>query len=100
MYGRVNSIDELRAQIDRLDDELIGLLAKRVDACCSIGAIKSDAGVPVMQEDRVHTVKERCAARAEELMLDPSFVVHLYGLIIEHACELETAMDRNAPEPI
>lgn len=91
MRAQRTSMAELRERIDRLDDELIGLLGERIEICHLIGQIKARDGLAVMQEDRVAAVQRRCAARAEELGLDPSFVLRLYDLIIEHACGLEVA---------
>lgn len=69
-----SSIDELRSTIDRLDKEIFDLLARRMEAADSIGRIKRDNNVMILQSGRWSDVVERMQARATALGLSHEFV--------------------------
>lgn len=78
-----------RDEIDRLDDQIIDLLARRMDIVRQVAGIKSRENLALIQSDRVTEVRERCAARGVPLGLNPGFVRRLWGLIIDEAHEME-----------
>jgi chorismate mutase-like protein len=95
-YGRAISGDDhspelerRRSEIDAIDEQLVDLLARRLDVCRAVAAFKADTGVPMMQPGRVQAVKERSARLGAESGLDPAFVERLFELIVDEACELE-----------
>jgi chorismate mutase-like protein len=81
-----------RAEIDAIDEQLVDLLARRHDVCREVAALKSSAGIPMMQSARIDAIKERCARLGAEAGLDPAFVERLFALIIDEACELEQTL--------
>ncbi|MCA1371564.1 chorismate mutase [Bradyrhizobium sp. BRP14] len=88
------NIDEqlqlFRDKINALDQSLIETLAERMAICLQVGHFKKEHGIAMMQPGRVEAVKARCAEIGGELNLRPEFVLNLYHLIIQEACELET----------
>ena len=68
------SLDQLRGVIDRLDDEILRLLSKRMEAAEGIGRIKRENNVMILQATRWEQVVERILARSEELGLSPDFL--------------------------
>lgn len=53
-------IDQLRAKIDELDNEIISLLAKRMQTSRDIGLVKVENGVTIFQMDRwAHLYEDR-----------------------------------------
>jgi chorismate mutase-like protein len=85
-------MDELlafRKQLDEIDDQLMSLLTRRFSVCRQVGAYKAQAGIPMMQPDRVASVKDRAALRAESAGLRHQFGHDLYDLIITEACRLQ-----------
>lgn len=68
------SLDELRGVIDRLDDEILKLLSKRMEAAEGIGRIKRENNVMILQSSRWNQVVERVLARSEELGLSRDFL--------------------------
>ncbi len=68
------SLDELRGVIDRLDDEILKLLSKRMEAAEGIGRIKRENNVMILQSSRWNQVVERVLARSEELGLSQDFL--------------------------
>jgi chorismate mutase-like protein len=82
-------LQSLRADLDRVDVELLEALCARVDLCRRIAFYKLDYGVPMMQPDRITIVHDRAAQYAKLGGLDPSFVRRLYDLIIDETCRVE-----------
>ncbi|MBC3767212.1 bifunctional chorismate mutase/prephenate dehydrogenase [Neptunicella marina] len=60
------SIDELRQQIDQLDNELVNLLARRQNVTREIGRYKSKAGLPVYVPEREDELLKACRDKAEK----------------------------------
>lgn len=85
----MEQLKPLRDQIDALDDQIIDLLAKRIDIVREIGIIKSRDNLSVIQEDRVVEVRERCAQRGALKGLNPGMVRKIYNIIFDEAHELE-----------
>ncbi len=74
--------EDIRAEIDRLDSELVALLASRfayVRRMSELKANPDEALVPA----RVDEVLARVAARAEEGGLDPDLARSLWSMLID-----------------
>lgn len=80
---------ELRSILDRLDAELLEVLAARFDVCREVAAYKATAQIPMMQPARVAEVKRRAAENGQARGIDGSFMAALYELIIAEACRIE-----------
>ena len=84
------SRDELRGVIDRLDDEILKLLSRRMEAAEGIGRIKRENNVMILQASRWNQVVERVLARSEELGLSQDFLK-----IILEAIHIESINKQN-----
>lgn len=84
------SLDELRGVIDRLDDEILKLLSRRMEAAEGIGRIKRENNVMILQVSRWNQVVERVLARSEELGLSQDFLK-----IILEAIHIESINKQN-----
>ena len=82
-------LEPYRARIDALDDRIVALLAERTAIIREVGALKTREKIPAVLQDRVDAVRERAAAKAGDLGLDPDFVRQLYARIIAYSCDLE-----------
>lgn len=58
------SLDDLRRQIDLLDDQIVQVLNARADLARQIGVAKQTAGVGVFRPDREQEILERVTARS------------------------------------
>lgn len=79
------SLEAFRRDIDRLDDELVELLAKRMEVSREIGKYKRLHGLPVIQTERYKDLMERRVNEGERLDLSPDFVRALLALIHEES---------------
>ncbi|HEX6306927.1 MAG TPA: chorismate mutase [Longimicrobiales bacterium] len=80
----VRELDQLRAAIERIDRELIGLMAERVELARQTGETKRALGLPTLDPAREAEVVRRAATLARNARLDEdavrSIFWHLIGL--------------------
>lgn len=62
--GALASLEECRGAIDRIDDQILHLLSKRMETARRIGALKSQGGMALVQPDRERALLNRLAAQA------------------------------------
>ncbi len=84
-----DTLETLRADLDRIDAEFLGALGARIALCRSIAHYKREHGVPMMQPHRIGVVQQRGARFAEANGLDVTFMKQLYDLIIGETCRIE-----------
>ena len=79
------SLEELRKDIDNMDNKIVELLAKRKDFIKKISEIKKEIKKPVIDEKREQQVIERIKGKAKASGLDEKFVTSLYNIILENS---------------
>lgn len=84
-----NGLEPHRRRLDRLDDEIAGLLGERFEICREIARYKRANGIPMMQPHRVDAVRERYLARGAEANLPERFSAELFELLIAATCREE-----------
>jgi 4-amino-4-deoxychorismate mutase len=82
-------LEPYRARIDALDEEIVGLLAKRLAVIREVGELKFRENIPAVLHDRVDEVRERAASMGAERGIDPDLVRRLYTILIDYSCGLE-----------
>src|SRR5215813_7609815 len=87
--GDMRSIDDLRGDIDRVDEVLVRLLNERARVACEIGRIKKELGVEIYQPDREKEVIAHVRGVAAEGPLGPDAIARLFERIIDEARRLE-----------
>ena len=80
---------ELRAQIDRIDAELVALFAERVSYIDRAGQIKTGNGMPARIESRVEDVVSKVRGHAAAHGLPPDKLEKLWRKLIEWSIERE-----------
>src|SRR3989442_10589982 len=93
------TLDDLRNDIDRVDEVLVRLLNERARCVCEIGRLKKLQGVEVYQPDREKLVLEHVRGVAAEGPLGPEAIGRLFERIIDEARRLERrgVFDANGP---
>lgn len=76
-----DTLRQLRAQIDVLDENLIFTLASRMKVSRQIGELKKQNSIAIVQPGRWDAVLEKVAASASAYGLDTAFVKRLFNLI-------------------
>ena len=83
------TLDDLRGDIDRLDEVIVRLLNERARCACEIGRIKKVQGIDVYQPDREKQVLAHVRNVACEGPLGPDAIARLFERIIDEARRLE-----------
>lgn len=81
----VESLQELRSKIDKVDDELIKLLGKRMALVDEIGESKKENNVTILQVDRYENILNDRVSKGEEENLSPEFVKTIYEFIHQNS---------------
>ncbi|HPH34291.1 MAG TPA: chorismate mutase [Methanoregulaceae archaeon] len=76
-------IDALRAEINRIDLQIIDLIAERQKIAGKIAQIKTNEGLPIHDRKRTHEVLEGAFNAAVEKNINPVFVQKIFELLIE-----------------
>lgn len=79
------SLDQLRHQIDVVDNELVDLLARRQATVRHIADFKARTHAPLKDELREARQIARLAERARSLGLDELFVVRVFREVLDHS---------------
>ena len=77
------SKEEIREQIDRIDQEVISLFASRFEYVSEIVKFKIDIESVVAQERKNHVIKER-GEWAEKHGLDKDTFEQIYRFLVDH----------------
>jgi chorismate mutase-like protein len=83
------TLDELRNDIDRVDEVLVRLLNERARVACEIGRLKKDLGIEVYQPEREKQVLAHVRGIAAEGPLGADAIARLFERIIDEARRLE-----------
>ncbi|MBI4409334.1 MAG: chorismate mutase [Gemmatimonadetes bacterium] len=78
-------LEQLRQAIAGLDEELVGLLARRLELAGEIGELKRRLGLPVLDPAREAEVVRRGAELARGRGVDPELVRDILWRIIAQA---------------
>jgi isochorismate pyruvate lyase len=76
-------LTELRAEIDRIDSELVKLLSERMKVVDQVVAVKAKAGLPALIPDRVEEVAEHVRAQAKRLGAPPELAEAVWRKMME-----------------
>ena len=85
----MSNLDDLRRDIDRVDEVLVRLLNERARCVCEIGRLKRALGVEIYQPDREKDVLVHVRTVACEGPLGPEAIGRLFERIIDEARRLE-----------
>jgi chorismate mutase-like protein len=83
------TLDDLRHDIDRVDEVLVRLLNERARCVCAVGELKKEQGLEVYQPEREKEVLRHVREIAGEGPLGPDAIARLFERIIDEARRLE-----------
>ena len=85
----MTTLEDLRKDIDRIDEVLVRLLNERARVACEVGRLKKVDGIAIYQPDREKQVLEHVRGVAVEGPLGPDAIGRLFERIIDEARRLE-----------
>jgi len=77
----LQALDKLRSEIDRLDDEVLVLLAERMKLAETIGTFKLDKNISILQPKRWNDIIERSRSYGKNLGLSEEFILAMIQAI-------------------
>ncbi|MBR6246213.1 MAG: bifunctional 3-deoxy-7-phosphoheptulonate synthase/chorismate mutase type II [Bacteroidales bacterium] len=87
--GYREGIDQLRAQIDILDENLLYILTSRMDVSRKIGSYKKEHNIFIVQTARWEAVLEKMIRKGEEYGLSEKFITAAFGAIHEESVRVQ-----------
>ena len=95
-----STLDDLRRDIDRVDEVLVRLLNERARCVCEVGRLKKEGGLDVYQPDREKEVLAHVRSIAAEGPLGAEAVARLFERIIDEARRLERRVVHDGIDPL
>jgi len=92
---KCTTLDEAREKIDKVDEEIVKLVAQRNDYIKQIAHFKTSID-EVKAEDRIADVISKVRAQAISLELSPNLINDLYVRMIDEMVENEISEFKNA----
>jgi len=91
---KCNSLEEVRAEIDKIDETIVEFMAKRNAYIHQ--AVKFKQSVEeVKAKDRIDEIIQRVRKKALELDMSPNMVTDIYTKMIDEMVEFEISEFRN-----
>ena len=87
-YWKEN-IDQLRAQIDVIDESLLSALSSRMKICRQIGEYKKENNIAILQTSRWSEVLSKVVAKGREYDLPQNFIEDVFTAIHEASVEVQ-----------
>ena len=84
-----NKLANLRAKIDIVDDELIQILARRMNLVSEIGIYKKEQNITILQLKRWNEIINNRVEKAEQLGLDKNFVLRLLEILHHESIQIQ-----------
>ncbi len=90
-------IDRYRCRIDDLDEEIIHLIAQRMQLVREIGYVKKDKNVAILQPERWRALAEACHRRADKNELSREFTTLFLEAIHQEGINQQERVMSQAP---
>ena len=82
-------LEELRQQIDDIDQKLLQLIEKRCRLSGAVGKIKNVTGIEIIDSDRESIIFERLKGTAEEYGIEWDFIKRIWRLLLDQSYYLQ-----------
>ncbi len=91
-------LEELRSEIDKLDEELIDILTRRMNVVAEIGAYKKDNRITILQLKRWNQIIHERVEAAVKMGLSREFIMKLLEAVHEEGIQRQIdVMNRKEP---
>lgn len=89
-----DSLVHLRRQIDQLDNDLLEILAKRMNVSREIGAYKRDHNMPVVQATRYGDIMTSRVLAAKSMGMSEEFMRQIFSSIHEESVRIQVELNK------
>lgn len=91
---KCNSLEEVRTEIDKLDDKIVELISQRSHLIRQAAAFKESVE-EVKAVDRIDFIMQKVRHKAIELDVSPNMISDLFKIMINEMVETEISEFRN-----
>jgi len=91
---KCNSLEEVRVEIDKLDDKLVELISKRSHFIRQAALFKNSVD-EVKADNRIEFIMQKVRHKAIELDVSPNMISELFTIMINEMVETEISEFRN-----
>jgi chorismate mutase len=84
------SLEELRVEINEIDNELLQLLSRRMKCAQGIGAYKKERNLPILQVTRWHEILNAAIQKGQQLDLSDTFITQFLTAIHDESIRHQT----------
>ncbi|RQG97239.1 chorismate mutase [Natrarchaeobius chitinivorans] len=77
------SLDQLREEIEAIDQEIVELIAQRTYVADTIAQVKAEHDLPTTDEKQEQQVMDRAGRNAKQFDVDANLVKAIFRLLIE-----------------
>jgi len=81
----MKDLDTLRQEIDAIDDQIVELISRRFKTTQTIGHLKAQDSLPVVDRNREKQIIARLAEKSESLSLNPDLIQSIFTSILSEA---------------
>lgn len=93
--GNDDYINNMRLEIDFMDNSILEILKNRMDVVRCIGEYKIKNNIALLQSDRYNDMLEKYINTAEGMGISPEFVKHLFEMIHEESLREQLGIRRD-----
>ncbi len=86
------TLEKVRGEISRVDDELLRLMARRMELASRVLEEKRKMGLPISDDRQNALVLKRAMERATELNIDPAGVKEIFTILIRMSIDRQHEM--------
>lgn len=90
----MEDIQKLRKRIDGIDENMLQLLGERAEICRSIGLLKKEQGMPVIDTYRENEVFSNIRAKAADFGLDADQVEIIFRQIVNMCSSVQELKEK------
>lgn len=90
----MQDIQRLRKRIDGIDENILQLLGERSEICRSIGILKKEQGLPVIDTFRENEVFSNIKVKAADFGLDANQVEAIYRQIVNMCSSIQELKEK------
>jgi chorismate mutase len=87
---QASTLEELRAQIDKFDDEILNIFEERMKIAEQIGKFKKDNSITILQASRWDTILKKRTAMGQPKGLSEEFVTTIFTAIHQESINHQT----------
>lgn len=83
------NLDDLRHEIDKIDDNIIYFICKRLQLIKKIAIWKTKNNLSVIDKSREHEIINRILKKADKYQIDQKLIHKLFKLLIYESKEIQ-----------